>query len=273
VIAFVGSVFSPYYAWSGRGDPENHCALNVALYGRTRHRWTMTERPRAQVRRQSDAFSLAASSVAWQGDDLIITVRETAAPIPSPVRGRIQVSPRFAPGAAIALDQSARHWWAPIAPVCDVAVDMTSPGLSWRGPGYLDANWGVEPLETGFSRWDWTRAHQGTGCVVAYRGTPRTGAALDMVLRLNPSGEIDALTLPPVQALPSTVWGIARATRADSARLSRTLEDAPFYARSELHAQFQDGPAGAALHESLNLDRFGAAWVKALLPVRMPRQG
>ena len=36
IIAFIGSVFSPYYAWArqrGRGDPENHVAVNVALYG------------------------------------------------------------------------------------------------------------------------------------------------------------------------------------------------------------------------------------------------
>ena len=32
VIAFVGSAFSPYYRRS-RGDPDNHCALNVVLYG------------------------------------------------------------------------------------------------------------------------------------------------------------------------------------------------------------------------------------------------
>ncbi len=36
LIAFIGSVFSPYYAWSGRRSPDNHCALNVALYGRQR---------------------------------------------------------------------------------------------------------------------------------------------------------------------------------------------------------------------------------------------
>ena len=33
IIAFVGSVFSPYYHWSGRAEPENHVAINVALYG------------------------------------------------------------------------------------------------------------------------------------------------------------------------------------------------------------------------------------------------
>ena len=48
LIAFLGSVFSPYYAWArrrGPSDPLRHCALNVALYG-PRKRWAMTERAR-----------------------------------------------------------------------------------------------------------------------------------------------------------------------------------------------------------------------------------
>ena len=44
VIAFIGSVFSPYYKASGRSAPENHISLNVALYGPRGRRWTMTER-------------------------------------------------------------------------------------------------------------------------------------------------------------------------------------------------------------------------------------
>jgi hypothetical protein len=32
VIAFVGSVFSPYYHWAGRRDPDDHVCINVALY-------------------------------------------------------------------------------------------------------------------------------------------------------------------------------------------------------------------------------------------------
>jgi len=42
----VGSVFSPYYAWaqrSGPADPENHCALNVALYSRPARRGRKTD--------------------------------------------------------------------------------------------------------------------------------------------------------------------------------------------------------------------------------------
>ncbi|MFN5903357.1 MAG: aminoacyl-tRNA hydrolase [Novosphingobium sp.] len=50
IIAFVGSVFSPYYAWAhgrGNGDPDDHCSLNVCLYGPGARRWTMTERGRS----------------------------------------------------------------------------------------------------------------------------------------------------------------------------------------------------------------------------------
>jgi hypothetical protein len=50
IIGFVGSVFSPYYAWARRPRAQHapraldHCAINVALYGPGRGRWAMTER-------------------------------------------------------------------------------------------------------------------------------------------------------------------------------------------------------------------------------------
>ena len=68
VIAFIGSVFSPYYARARRragsagADPLNHCAVNVALYNRGAggarggQRWAMTERGHGQVQR--DAHNL-----------------------------------------------------------------------------------------------------------------------------------------------------------------------------------------------------------------------
>jgi carotenoid 1,2-hydratase len=272
VIAFVGSVFSPYYAWSGRGDPANHCAINVALYGRQNHRWAMTEHGRSHVQRSAEAFGVGASAMAWRGDALVIDIHETAAPIPMPVRGQIVVEPHAAPGRAIALDQAGRHLWAPIAPRCSVRLAFTQPGFSWRGEGYFDSNRGSEPLETGFRHWDWARAHDGSGCAVTYRGAPRQGEALDLALHIDDRGEISARDLPPLQAMRSSVWGIERRTRADAARVMRTFEDAPFYARSELDATLY-GHRGPALHESLDLDRFASAWVRALLPVRMPRRG
>jgi carotenoid 1,2-hydratase len=152
-----------------------------------------------------------------------------------------------------------------------VQVSFSAPDLTWRGAGYLDGNQGAEPLEAGFRAWHWSRAHDRDGCVVLYHGEPRAGGALDLALRLGPDGALEQRAPPPVLPLPSTIWGIGRETRGDHAQLTRTLESAPFYARSEIMLD-AFGHRGPAMHESLDLDRFSAAWVRALLPVRMPRR-
>ena len=67
LIAFIGSVFSPYYASArrrGRSDPMNHCALNVALYGPRASRWAMTERGGARVAREASALGIGPSALA-----------------------------------------------------------------------------------------------------------------------------------------------------------------------------------------------------------------
>ena len=68
--------------------------------------------------------------------------------------------------------------------------------------------------------------------------------------------------------------GRDRTTRTDEgsvAGVTRTLEDAPFYARSLVASQLLGKPV-IAVHESLSLTRFRAAWVRMLLPFRMPRR-
>ena len=67
---------------------------------------------------------------------------------------------------------------------------------------------------------------------------------------------------------------MARSTRSDAGsapRVTQALEDGPFYARSVIQAQWSGEPV-TALHESLSLARFGAGWVRLLLPFRMPRR-
>ena len=64
IIAFIGSVFSPYYALArrnGPADPLNHCAINVAVYGKGSNRWAMTERPRGAVSRTANLFTVGPS--------------------------------------------------------------------------------------------------------------------------------------------------------------------------------------------------------------------
>ncbi len=274
LIAFVGSVFSPYYAWAGRRDPENHCAVNVALYG-TRRRWTMTERGRKSIVRQPDSFAVGPSTLCWEGDTLVIALNEIAAPFPRRVKGTIRVKPRYFPQTEFKLDREGRHIWQPIAPVARISVELESPALSWAGSAYLDSNRGEEPLEEGFKEWTWSRAHDGEDCIVLYDCAHRDGSESAMALRCCANGTIEPFTPPPQSPLPATLWRIQRSSRSDegvAARVESTLEDTPFYARSLLSSVI-NGRKLQTFHESLSLDRFQAPIVRAMLPFRMPRRG
>jgi carotenoid 1,2-hydratase len=272
IIAFVGSVFSPYYFWAGRADPENHVCLNVALYG-PRGRWTMTERGRRAAERAPALFRIGPSALRWEGGELLIDIDETAVPHLAPVRGRVRVIPSALNPRAFDLDAPRRHHWRAIAPVARVEVDMARPAQRWSGAGYLDMNWGEEPLEAGFSRWDWSRAATRSGGAVLYDATRRDGSALSLGLRFDGAGAMEQVAPPPRVDLPPTLWRVPRRTQADPGHVPvevRRLEDAPFYARAELRSRVF-GEDAHTVHETVDADRFATRWVKLLLPWRMPR--
>lgn len=269
----MGSVFSPYYAWSGRQDPDNHCAINVALYGRPGARWAMTERGADRVCRARDLLRVGPSVVRWDGSELVIDVDEICAPVPKRICGQIRITPRAYTCQSFALDAATRHWWQPIAPRTRVEVNLSEPDLRWSGEGYLDSNRGDEPLEAGFQNWTWSRSHGTGGAVVLYDAVRRDGSASSLALRIDNSGTIRMEDAPPRITLPSTYWRINRETRADECRpaiVRKTLEDTPFYARSLVESHLF-GERAMAFHESLRLDRFQSQWVRLMLPFRMPR--
>ncbi|RZU02848.1 carotenoid 1,2-hydratase [Rivibacter subsaxonicus] len=282
LIAFIGSVFSPYYAWarrSGAGaDPLDHCALNVALYRLDggRGRWAMTERGRGAVQREAGSLQIGPSALHWDGDTLCIRIDEVAVPWPARVRGEIRVTPELLAERRFALDPLARHHWQPIAPRARVELRLGEPALRWQGRGYLDANFGTEPLEAGFARWQWSRADlgQGHGGVI-YELEPRGSPPMKLALRFARDGGVQPFDPPPAAALRRTGWRIDRRIGSEapcSPALRRTLEDTPFYARSLVRAQWLGEPVDV-VHESLSLDRFRAPLVQAMLPLRMPRRG
>lgn len=248
--------------------------MNVALYGASGKRWSLTERGRRALSRSAATLSIGPSALHWDGSSLIVDVDEVTAPIPSRLRGRIRLYPEVLVDYPVILDDVGRHRWRPIAPRARVEVAMDAPGLRWSGTGYLDTNFGSEPLEDGFARWDWARASVGDGATVLYDVTRRTGERMALALRIAASGQVERVPAPPGTALPTTrVWRIARATQADTgqgARIIDTLEDTPFYARSLIATQLLGEPV-TAVHESLSLDRFRQPWVQVLLPFRMPR--
>ena len=247
--------------------------MNAVLYGPGRKRWALTERGRASLQRDAASLTIGPSSLAWDGDSLTIRLDEVTVPFPSRLRGTIRVHPAALLDCAFTLDAAGRHSWSPLAPCARVEVALESPSLRWSGLGYFDTNAGATPLEDDFVRWDWSRAALARGSAVLYDVTRRDGSARSIALQADPSGRVQDFDPPPALRLPRTRWGVDRATRSDAgheATVLRTLEDAPFYARSVLSSRLL-GEAVTPMHESLSLDRFRRRPVQALLPFRMPR--
>jgi carotenoid 1,2-hydratase len=281
IIAFVGSVFSPYYAAArrrGAAAAEAHCALNVALYAPRGGpgRWAMTERGAGALTRDAAHFALGPSALRLDGATLTIDIDEVGCPWPARLAGRVRVHLPALGTARFALDGAARHWWRPLAPTVQVEAAFRAPALAWRGTGYLDGNHGSEPLEAAFHGWHWSRAAlpgADAATLICYDTVPRSGPPAAIAVRCDAAGRVTAVDdAPPWQPLPATGWRIARAVRSEAgAAVQRTLEDTPFYARSLVTQRWRNAPL-SAMHESLSLDRFGARWVQMLLPFRMPRR-
>lgn len=233
----------------------------------------MTERGRTRIDCSADHFSVGPSALVWDGNSLRIDISEISAPIPRRVRGVIQVEPEYLNQQAFALDGSQRHFWRPIAPAARVSVKMEAPDLRWSGGGYFDTNHGSEPLEAAFRYWTWSRASLPDGAAIIYDADRRADGPLSLALRFDKSGRMERLDPPPIAPLSRTKWLMPRETRADDGRSSviRTLEDTPFYSRSEIASRLF-GEDVRSVHESLSLDRLVNPIVKLMLPFRMPRR-
>ncbi len=276
VIAFVGSVFSPYYRLAvrrGQGDPEHYCALNVALYGPQSNRWAMTERGSAAVERTQNQFRIGPSRLEWNGSLLTIDIDEFCAPIPFRVRGRIEFEPGILQNVEFDLDPAGAHRWQPIAPLGRATVRLNSPGLEWAGSGYVDTNGGDAPLEQGFIDWNWSRASSGKEASIRYNVRHHNGERESLSLHIGQDGALRNAPVSPVVRLPPTgFWKMHRESTADyPVQVIRTLEDTPFYARSIVAEARPDGDL-FSMHESLSMRRFAYPVVQAMLPFRMPRR-
>ena len=274
IIAFVGSVFSPYYAFArrkGPADPLDHCAINVAVYRGRGSRWAMTERRRSAVSRTRDHFMVGTSGVSWDGRSLTISIDEITVPIPGRIRGTVRVVPTAITGQAFTLNEDGHHQWWPIAPCARVQVRLDHPQLRWQGDGYFDMNRGSAPLEQGFVDWQWARGAMQDGTAILYEAQRRDGSRTDLALTFDVQGRLRRFEPPPLIELRRTGWRVGRSVRSEeNARVIRTLEDAPFYARSVVSAKLL-GETVTLMHESLSLDRFKRPLVQAMLPFRMPR--
>jgi carotenoid 1,2-hydratase len=274
-IAFIGSVFSPYYAWANRkspADPENFCAMNMALYGRKKA-WAMTERGKRFLLRREDRLQIGPSTLRWEDGKLHGKIDEVTVPIPSRLRGRFTLTPSAIQTRIFTLNESGAHLWQPIAPIARISVTFENPALSWSGSAYLDRNEGARPLAEDFVSWQWSRASGETETSIFYDTVNKNGTETNLALKITPDGQAHETIAPPFHTLKNGFWGMRRSARADGPpTLTATLEDAPFYLRSQL-TTVVDKTALATVHESLNLRRLTRMPVPLMLPFRMPRTG
>ena len=282
IIAFVGSVFSPYYALrrarhsAGKVPdalPDDFCCLNVALYHKGSNRWAMTERGSQFCSRTADHFQIGPSAMRWVGDSLHIDIHEVTVPIPRKILGTIVVHPQTLFDFSTPLDPSGRHRWGPLAPGARVEVALSSPAQSWQGHAYLDSNEGDEPIDRPFKEWDWSRSVLKDGSVaVLYDLQYKKGPDHLLALRFHPDGKLSTFEAPPRVELKPTAWRISRRMRSSSAvALVSQLEDTPFYQRCILQSQLL-GEDVLSFHETLSVPRLVSPIVQAMLPWRMPRR-
>ena len=277
----MGSVFSPYYAGALRRAPagtvhaEDHCSINVALYGAAGHRWAMTERSARHVHRQAREFIVGPSRLQWTGGELVIDIDEREAPWPRRLRGRVCVRPSALSSYVAALDDAGRHRWGPIGPCSRIDVQFERPDLRWSGHAYLDSNEGDEPICRPFQTWDWSRALLRDGSTaVMYDVRLKGGGERVIAERFAPDGSVSRFDPPPRQALARTRWRLDRTMRTQPgmpARVEQTLEDTPFYVRSVLRSGLL-GEEVTSMHETLAVPRLVSPVVQRMLPFRMPRR-
>ncbi|MEM1074162.1 MAG: carotenoid 1,2-hydratase [Pseudomonadota bacterium] len=274
VIGFIGSVFSPWYRWSGRKCPQDHVCINVATYG-PGGRFTMTDRGKDALRQTASRLQVGPSMMRWDGQDLVIEIDEVSSPpLVNRVRGEIRVTPSAITPVELPLTPDGAHIWRPFAPVSRITVDIDRPGWQWSGEGYFDANFGTRALEEDFTYWTWGRFPTASGASCFYDATRRDGSELAAGFAFDHDGIARHVPLPPKAALRRSLWAVKRETRAETGYRPKevlAMLDAPFYTRSAVRTQV-DGQETTGVHEALDLRRFRSPLLKPMLAVRVPRR-
>ncbi|MDG2474525.1 MAG: carotenoid 1,2-hydratase [Paracoccaceae bacterium] len=272
IISFIGSVFSPWYAWTKRKAPHNHCCINVAMYGKG-WRWTMTERGEESLKQSQDQLQVGPSSFTWKDGRLIININEVSTPHFDKVIGTVTITPKYVTDVEVSLSKDGSHIWRPFAPNAEITVDIDKKGWNWKGHGYFDANFGTRALEQDFSYWTWSRLPCKDGSIAFYDAERRKDEPLSVSLKFHSSGVVEEITDAPKASLPRSLWAVKRETRSDEGFKPRQIKhmlDTPFYTRSAIKTKI-NGEEIIGIHEALDLNRFSSPLLKPMLALRVPR--
>ncbi len=114
----------------------------------------------------------------------------------------------------------------------------------------------------------------GDRTAILYDRVLADGTEARLAIEVDATGQVSPLDLPSPVSLSPTRWRVPRSTRTDpggTARVLRTFQDSPFYARSLIRTRVR-GQDAIALHESLDLARFVRPATQVMLPFRVPRR-
>ena len=245
--------------------------MNVALYARGRSAWTLAERAITDHDREATGMTIGASTMRWDGDRLVVAIDERTTPLGRPLRGTVVLHPEAHSGLELSIDERGDHRWWPVAPLARIEVDFTAPCVRFSGHGYHDANAGRVPLEDAFDRWSWSRARTPDAALMTYDVSCTSGAERSHAFRVTAQGVVEELEGCHRTSMSRTVWGLDRQARVDPgarARVVRSLEDGPFYARSLIETTL-GGRAVLAIHETLAAQRLRKRWVRFCTAFRM----
>lgn len=282
VIALLGNPFSPAYANArerGPADALPFSSMNVALYGDAASAWALAEQKVAPAERAAESLVIGRSRIGWEGDRLVVDIDEQTTPFfrRQPLRGRIVVHPEARSGLEIDIDERGQHRWWPVAPLARIEVDLKVPGVRFSGHGYHDANAGDVPLEATFETWNWSRARtpSGDAALLTYDVTCSSGAEPHLAFQVKKDGTVEHLERSWRAPLGRSLWQLARHARVDegaAARVVRSLEDGPFYARALVETRVFGHPV-VAMHEQLAAHRLRQRWVRFCTGYKMRIDG
>ena len=128
IIAFIGSVFSPYYAWRGRRDRPRIIAPSTSR-STASARALGDDRARARpvLRGLADRFDRPERDALGRRGRLKFDIDEISAPWPRRLRGRVRVEAGGNKPASLQARAEGGHIWRPIAPRARVAVRSSEP--------------------------------------------------------------------------------------------------------------------------------------------------
>ena len=206
-------------------------------------------------------------------------------PVPSsshPLIGEINYSGPLCQGDFIPEDT--HHQWTPIVVASIGNIDLNCGEIQYKfeGRGYHDRNVSLLPLhELGIRNWWWGRIAFPEREVIFYSLRPNDSLnPIDMSLTINTDGHMLLRPQSPLstQALTSSFYGLSWPKSLQfecpnghsiNVKLTKKVDDGPFYQRFFIHAESDHDGIGYGFAEHVCPDKVDQDWMRPLVKMRV----